>query len=136
MRRAEKSSAHVPDAFQDYVLFLKHHLNARAVKLNILSIQEAVILMKKLRQAVSALKKELESTLPQDDPKEIAPQVVRHLEDFLNALESQNPRYTNDRVDVLQQFWLNHIPWCSELSKKVEKLLIMYEEKVKSRLDP
>ncbi len=28
----------------------------------------------------------------------------------------------------LRQFWLESIPWCSELSKNIEKLIIIHEE--------
>ena len=39
--------------------------------------------------------------------------------------------HTGGRGDVFQdlrQFWLDSVPWCSELSRGLEKIIIMYEE--------
>ena len=40
----------------------------------------------------------------------------------------QDARLLNPRLRALEDFWLHSVPWCSVLSKEIEKILILYEE--------
>lgn len=51
-----------------------------------------------------------------------------HLIALLKAVEGQNRQSMDACATLLKQFWLDSIPWCSQLSKDVEKVLILYDE--------
>jgi hypothetical protein len=53
--------------------------------------------------------------------------------DYLNQLlaESEKQEFFKTTVEIysaLRIFWLESIPWCSELSRDIEKLIMMYDE--------
>ena len=52
-------------------------------------------------------------------------QTLYHLNRLVAADETS---FDQDLAD-LKQFWLSSIDWCSELSKQVEKLIIMHEDR-------
>ena len=55
--------------------------------------------------------------------------VLTHLVRFLREMEeSGNAGLTDIVFEELKQFWLESVPWCSELSKDIEKLIILYED--------
>lgn len=49
--------------------------------------------------------------------------------EYLKCLlaESDNRHMRIDFTD-LKRFWLESVPWCSELSRRIEKLIIMNDE--------
>jgi len=49
---------------------------------------------------------------------------IGHLKRLMGADEKALGIYFAD----LKQFWTSSVDWCSELSKQLEKLIIMYEE--------
>lgn len=60
---------------------------------------------------------------------DITASAVAHQTIFLleRLVEADETAFDQGLAD-LKQFWLSSIDWCSELSKQVEKLIIMYEE--------
>ena len=38
------------------------------------------------------------------------------------------PDNLNADMDRLKRFWMESIPWCSELSKQIERIIILYDE--------
>jgi len=58
--------------------------------------------------------------------------VLSHLKRILNAMggASGKDKPIGVLIDDLRQFWLDSIPWCSELSKDVEKLIIKFGDLV------
>ncbi len=62
------------------------------------------------------------------DEHRIEKKTLRHLTALLKAFDEENKQSIESCVALLRQFWLESIPWCSELSKDVEKVLILYEE--------
>ncbi|NNF99416.1 MAG: hypothetical protein HKM93_08560 [Desulfobacteraceae bacterium] len=54
------------------------------------------------------------------------------IDDVLQHVRSDDTQATGRGVESLRQLWLNAVPWCSELSKGIEKVLICYEESLNS----
>lgn len=50
-----------------------------------------------------------------------------HLVRLAAAIDSPPDRRTRT-VAELRKFWLGSVPWCSPLSKDLEKILILYDE--------
>ena len=40
------------------------------------------------------------------------------------------PQRLESRIAELRRFWLESVPWCSPLSKDLEKIIILYSEAV------
>ena len=78
--------------------------------------------MEALRQEIVALKDQLEKSAINGSPVEL--QTLQHLSRLAEADKNSLARGLAD----LRQFWLSSIDWCSELSKQIEKLIIMYED--------
>ena len=78
--------------------------------------------MEALREEIVALKNQLEKSAINGSP--VARQALDYLSLLAEADENSLPRGLAD----LKQFWLSSIDWCSELSKQIEKLIIMYED--------
>jgi hypothetical protein len=78
--------------------------------------------MEALREEIVALKNRLENADINGSPVE--GQTLHYLSLLAEADEHSLARNLAD----LKQFWLSSIDWCSELSKQVEKLIIMYED--------
>ena len=55
-------------------------------------------------------------------------QAIRHLKRLIGADEKTLGIYLAD----LKQFWTASVDWCSELSKQLEKLIIIYEDSVEN----
>lgn len=66
-------------------------------------------------------------------PRENEPvdSVLFQLRGLLRAIDAQNRRDLVHRVSALKQFWLESIPWCSALSRQVERLLIMFDDEAR-----
>ena len=47
---------------------------------------------------------------------------------YLNRLTAADKTTLDREFADLKQFWLSSIDWCSELSKQIEKLIIMHED--------
>jgi len=47
---------------------------------------------------------------------------------YLNRLTAADKKTLDREFADLKQFWLSSIDWCSELSKQIEKLVIMHED--------
>jgi len=78
--------------------------------------------MEALRQEIVALKNQLQKSAINGSPVEL--QTLHHL----NRLAEADKNSLAQGLADLKQFWLSSIDWCSELSKHIEKLIIMYED--------
>ena len=78
--------------------------------------------MEALRQEIVALKNQLEKSAI--NGSQVERQTLQHVSFLAEADETMLPQGLAD----LEKFWLSSIDWCSELSKQVEKLIIMYED--------
>lgn len=47
---------------------------------------------------------------------------------LMMASKSGNRMGCDHNAQSLRQFWLQSIPWCAQLSKQIEKFLILYDE--------
>ena len=59
---------------------------------------------------------------------EPANQLLPKLTTFLKAVDSGDALAMAMQVAGLRQFWLHSVPWCSQLSKSLEKVLMVYDE--------
>jgi hypothetical protein len=78
--------------------------------------------MEALRQEIVALKSQLEKSAVNGSPVEH--QTLQHLSLLIETDEHSLAQGLAD----LKQFWLTSVDWCSELSRQIEKLIIMYED--------
>ena len=66
------------------------------------------------------------SNFPEGSAEHIA---LNHLQGLMAAFQrGDNTRALKAGFSDLNQFWVSSIAWCSQLSKDLEKILIMYEE--------
>jgi uncharacterized coiled-coil protein SlyX len=83
--------------------------------------------MERLRQEMRLLVAKLESAFPQ--PGSIEAATLDRLRTLCGiADQAREAAELNDRFVELRQYWLDSIDWCSQLSKEIEKLLIVQEE--------
>ena len=83
--------------------------------------------METLRQEMRALVAKLEGAFPQ--PGSTEDTTIARLRTLCTAADqSQQAGDLTDRFVELRQYWLDSIDWCSQLSKDIEKLLILQEE--------
>ena len=82
--------------------------------------------MKNLTEAIKNLLAELEPGALDDSSLEA--RAVVHLQHLQNVLI--HSEHTPDEITIagLKQFWLNQVPWCSQLSRALEKIMILYDE--------
>ena len=78
--------------------------------------------MEALRQEIVALKDRLEKS--DVNASRVEQQTLHHL----RRLATANEKALEGGLADLKQFWLSSVDWCSELSKQIEKLIIMYED--------
>ena len=76
----------------------------------------------RLLKEISALKEQLENSALIGNT--IEEQAANYLERLMAADEKNLDREFAD----LKQFWLSSVDWCSELSRQLEKLIIMHED--------
>ena len=82
--------------------------------------------IERLKNEINGLVDKLEKGLPVNSVEFFA---LTHLRHFLRKMEDSGIVGLPDVVfEELRQFWLESIPWCSELSRDIEKLIIMYED--------
>jgi len=82
---------------------------------------------------MDALRKEIISLIDRLEKSDrignaVENQAIRHLKRIIGADEKTLGIYLAD----LKQFWTASVDWCSELSKQLEKLIIMYEDSVEN----
>jgi hypothetical protein len=83
--------------------------------------------MDELKKEIAALIEKLEKSNPIDGSTEQI--TTTHLNGLLAAINNaENPVALAARFAELEQFWLSSIAWCSQLSKDVEKIIIIYQE--------
>lgn len=75
-----------------------------------------------LREEILALKNRLEKSDINSSPAE------RQTLHRLSLLAEADEKALAQGLADLKQFWLSSVDWCSELSKQIEKLIIMYED--------
>jgi hypothetical protein len=78
--------------------------------------------MDQLRKEIDALTDLLEQ--PGRIGSDVEDQAIRHLKRLMAADE----KALDVNIADLKQFWTSSVDWCSELSRQIEKLIIMYED--------
>lgn len=82
--------------------------------------------MEMLKNEIYTVIHKLENGMHGED--RVAAFLLTQLKCFLREIESGNIG-SDDRVfGDLRQFWLDSVPWCSELSRDVEKIIMMYAD--------
>lgn len=84
-------------------------------------------IVESLRHELRALVARLEEAFPQPGSIEDAT-LVRLRTLCAAAGQARQAKDLDDHFAELRQYWLDSIDWCSQLSKEIEKLLIMQEE--------
>jgi len=83
--------------------------------------------MNELTEEIIALIEKLEKQNPIDGSTEQI--TTSHLKSLLAAMEdAEHPAALAPRFADLEQFWLSSVAWCSQLSKDLEKIIIIYQE--------
>ena len=83
--------------------------------------------MESLRHAIHALVAKLEGAFP--PPGSIEDTTLVRLRTLCAAADqAQRAEDLNCQFAELRQYWLDSIDWCSQLSKEIERLLIIQEE--------
>ncbi len=82
--------------------------------------------MKELTQTIAMLLEQLNAGAI--DPGSAEAKAHKRLVLFLTAIESGDRNAMNTHLQQLHDFWLNQVPWCSDLSRQLEKVLIQFEE--------
>ena len=75
-----------------------------------------------LFKEISALKEQLENS------DHIDGRIEDQAKYYLNRLIAADEKTLDREFADLKQFWLSSVDWCSELSKQLEKLIIMHED--------
>jgi len=78
--------------------------------------------MDELEKEIAALKNQLENSDIIGNPTE------RQAMGYLNRLMAADEKTLDREFADLKQFWLSSVDWCSELSRQIEKLIIIHEE--------
>lgn len=78
--------------------------------------------MEDLEKEIAALKGQLENSDIIGNP------AARQAIDLLNRLMAADEKRWDREFADLKEFWLSSVDWCSELSKQLEKLIIMHED--------
>lgn len=83
--------------------------------------------MEKFKKEIRILIRALEAGILNDNS--IEPTVLVYLNQVLTQIESSGSiREGEKAIGELRQYWLTTVPWCSELSRDIEKIIIMYED--------
>ena len=78
--------------------------------------------MDHLREEIAALIDQLQKS--DINGSAVERQTIHHL----NRLVAADEAAFDQGLADLKQFWLSSIDWCSELSKQIEKLIIMHAD--------
>jgi len=86
--------------------------------------------MDELRKEIAVLKEQLEKS-------DIAGNAAEHQAiGHLNRLIAADEKAFDIGFADLKQFWLSSVDWCSELSKQIEKLIIIQEDLLEAGNQP
>ena len=85
--------------------------------------------MNEFQQEMVALIEELEKMIaPEDSPEGIT---LGYLKGLAAALENSGDTGALEMgIAELERFWVTSVNWCSELSKDIEKIIILYREQL------
>jgi len=86
--------------------------------------------MDELRKEIDALREQLEKSDITGNTVEC--QTIDHL----NRLIAADEKAFEIGFADLKQFWLSSVDWCSELSKQIEKLIIVQEDLLEAKNQP
>lgn len=70
---------------------------------------------------------------PGEDKDGMESSLLEYLVPLLAAASSEEVPAMDNGIFELRHFWLRYVPWCSTLSKDIEKILILYDEYAESR---
>lgn len=84
--------------------------------------------MDNLIETISEVIDHLSSTVV--EPNSVEAQSLTHLSNLLAAIQNSNQIVTDQCGAQLRNLWLSRVPWCSNLSRSLEKILILYDESV------
>jgi hypothetical protein len=80
-----------------------------------------------LQQEIQSLIEHLEKSLPHAESTEGV--VIEHLRCLLKkADDSESPEGLSSNIAEFKRFWIESVPWCSQLSGQIEKIIILYDE--------
>ena len=83
--------------------------------------------MVELRPELTALIARLErGRLPAGSPEAQALRLLRDIEEVIAG--DAGPQQIAQAFDVLRNWWLTSVAWCSALSRQIEKLMIIFDE--------
>jgi len=81
------------------------------------------------KQDMDELRKEIDSLKEQLEKSDIAGTAAERLAiGHLSRLIAADEKAFDIGFADLKQFWLSSVDWCSELSKQIEKLIIIHED--------
>ena len=85
--------------------------------------------MNELKNEIVALIIKLENSNPIDGSMEHITTI--HLKRLMTALQNEAEiEALRRKIAELEQFYATSVAWCSQLSKDIEKILIMYQEQL------
>ena len=88
---------------------------------------DTIAVMNELKKELVALIEKLEKSNPVAGSTEQI--TTSHLKGMLAANENACDASTlAPRIEDLEQFWLSSVAWCSQLSKDIEKIILIYQE--------
>ncbi len=79
-----------------------------------------------LRKVVARLIRELQTAAFKEGSMEA--QAVRYLTPLLEHLDSGQFAAEHRSMAQLKNFWLGQVPWCSALSRSLEKIIMLHDE--------
>ena len=83
--------------------------------------------MNELDEEIAALIDKLNKSNPAAESTEHI--VSIHLEGLIAAMDTTDDLWMlESRFAELEQFWLSSVEWCSQLSKDIERIIIIYQE--------
>ena len=89
--------------------------------------------MEHLRNEICLLIDRLESTFPQPGSPEA--NTLERLRSINTAAQAERRAVAlSADFSALRQYWLSSIDWCSQLSRDIEKLLIVQEEQADAEI--
>ena len=85
--------------------------------------------MDELRNEIAALLNKLEKSNPLDGSTEHI--TITHLNRLMSALQNTAETGTlQSRISEMEQFYASSVAWCSQLSKDIEKIIIIYQDQL------
>ncbi len=94
--------------------------------------------MQQIKTEICALIQKLENNAFEKETVSVS--VQSHLQALLHHMEKNPEGSANQQMQMdaayirLRQFWLDAVPWCSELSRDVEKIIILYADRAENAL--